>query len=104
MNKKRKTPPDSTEIIIPQDQVEVIEVASEDIHIDPPPSSSNPASEFRSKSFSFKMGTSSGPHKINLAKPLLGCLFFLFLLFGCFAAFLFGIAKIIQKLFSLLTS
>ncbi|MES2307584.1 MAG: hypothetical protein V4507_01880 [Verrucomicrobiota bacterium] len=90
-------------IEIPADQVEVIHVSPENIHLEN--ESQRPreqASSFHFKTYSFGQGSDGQPIKISLWKPLLGCAFFLLLLFGIFAGLLMGIFQLLQKLISLI--
>ena len=103
---KRKIQPTSenSEIIIPEDQVEVIEVSPENIHLESPssPINQNRASQqARPKNFSFNLH-SSGPLKLSFGKFFLGCAFFFLLLLGIFISFVVGITKLLQKLLSMI--
>ncbi len=105
MKKNRKKNSGNLEIIIPEDQVEIIEVSPENIHIESSSSSSDQdfsSPRSRSKKFSFNAHSSSEPVKLSLGKLFLGCAFFLLLLLGIFISFVVGITKLLQKLFTLI--
>jgi hypothetical protein len=103
MDDAPKKQSDEKAIEIPADQIEVIDVSPESIHLE---GESNPSrgqkSSFQFKTYSFGTQANGQPIVISLWKPLLGCAFFLLILFGIFAGFLVGLFQLLQKLISLI--
>ena len=104
MKKNQKPISNNNEIQIPEDQIEVIEVAPENIHLES--LSSNPQRptqhprQSQSKKFSFNINSQS--HKVSLTKLFFGCTFLLLILLGVLVVFIVGITQLLQKLFSFL--